>query len=82
MNGLYKRVLKGAYPPIDRSYSQSLVKVLQSMLRVEPNLRPSCAQILQMEVVIQKARELGMDIDDSASNEPASRGGNRGELPE
>lgn len=32
MNGLYKRVLKGSYPPIDRSYSQDLVKVLQAML--------------------------------------------------
>lgn len=37
MNGLYKRVLKGVYPPIDRSYSTDLVKVLQSMLRVDAN---------------------------------------------
>ena len=43
MNGLYKRVLKGAYPPIDRSYSSDLASVLQAMLRVDPNLRPSCS---------------------------------------
>ena len=41
MNGLYKRVLKGAYPPIDRAFSSSLSKVLATMLRVDANLRPS-----------------------------------------
>jgi NIMA (never in mitosis gene a)-related kinase 1/4/5 len=42
MNGLYKRVLKGHYPPIDpKHYSKSLQSVIASMLCVDANLRPS-----------------------------------------
>lgn len=51
MNGLYKRVLKGAYPPIDRHYSTELTKVIAALLRTDCNLRPSCAQILDMDFV-------------------------------
>ena len=33
MNGLYKRVLKGAYPPLDpRQYTKSLSNVVAKML--------------------------------------------------
>ena len=64
MNGLYKRVLKGAYPPIDRSYSNELGMVLQAMLRVDPNLRPSCSQILELDPTKLKAKELGINIED------------------
>ena len=64
MNGLYKRVLKGAYPPIDRSYSNELGMVLQAMLRVDPNLRPSCSQILELDPTKLKAKELGINIKD------------------
>ena len=60
MNGLYKRVLKGQYPPIDRSYSSDLSKVLAAMLRVDHKLRPSCAEILDMEGVQNKCEELGI----------------------
>lgn len=58
MNGLYKRVLKGQYPPIDKGYSQSLTKVLAAMLRVEPKLRPSCQEILDTDSVVSKCNEL------------------------
>ena len=66
MNGLYKRVLKGQYPPIDRQYSQELAKVLAAMLRVDSNLRPSCAEILETDNVQEKCAALG--IDTSAEN--------------
>ena len=36
MNGLYKRVLRGEYPPISRSYSWELAKVISGMLKVDP----------------------------------------------
>jgi NIMA (never in mitosis gene a)-related kinase len=32
MNGLYKRVLKGAYPPIDNKYSSDIKTVISRML--------------------------------------------------
>lgn len=52
MNGLYKRVLKGSYPPIDpKHYSKSLQTVIAKMLCVDPNLRPSSKQILEYEAV-------------------------------
>jgi NIMA (never in mitosis gene a)-related kinase len=36
MNGLYKRVLKGDYPPISKDYSRELAKVIAGMLKVDP----------------------------------------------
>ena len=42
MNGLYKRVLKGAYPEIPKKYTKDLADVIMRMLSVEPRLRPSC----------------------------------------
>ena len=42
MNGLFKRVTKGAYPPIGPNYSPELAQVVAKMLQVEPKNRPSC----------------------------------------
>ena len=51
MNGLYKRVLKGAYPEIPKKYTKDLGDVIMRLLSVEPKLRPSCQQILDMPQV-------------------------------
>lgn len=80
MNGLYKRVLRGQYPPIDKSYSPELAKVLAAMLRVEPKQRPSCAQILEFDYVLKKCAQLGISCDDEyfdANEHPGSREGGR-----
>ena len=42
MNGLYKRVLKGAYPEVPKKYTKDLADVIMRFLSVEPKLRPSC----------------------------------------
>ena len=55
MNGLYKRVLKGAYPPISHNYSESLQKIVALMLKVNPRERPDCAEILKHNIVKNKA---------------------------
>jgi len=34
------------------------------MLRVDPNLRPSCSQILELDPTKLKAKELGINIED------------------
>jgi len=73
MNGLYKRVLKGAYPPIDRAFSSSLNKTLAAMLRVEPNLRPSSKQLLELDFVRSKCEELGISLDDNELGASANR---------
>ena len=49
MNGLYKRVLKGAYPEIPKKYTKDLADVITKFLTVEPKLRPSCEGILNLE---------------------------------
>lgn len=51
MNGLYKRVLKGAYPEIPKKYTKDLSDVIMRMLSVEARLRPSCEQLLEMDQV-------------------------------
>lgn len=47
MNGLYKKVCKGAYPEIPKKYTKELADVIQKMLNVQSKLRPSCAQLLE-----------------------------------
>lgn len=51
MNGLFKRVTKGAYPPIGPNYSPEIAQIVQRMLTVEAKLRPSCDQILGMKSI-------------------------------
>lgn len=46
MNGLFKRVTKGIYPPIGPNYSNELAQVVAKMLQVDPKFRPNCDQIL------------------------------------
>ena len=42
MNGLYKRVLKGVYPSIDKQFSSDMKTVIARMLQVNAKDRPSC----------------------------------------
>jgi NIMA (never in mitosis gene a)-related kinase len=52
MEGLYKKILKGVYPRINlHLYSEDLAAVVKAMLAVNPDLRPSCQQILDMTEV-------------------------------
>ena len=58
MNGLYKRVLKGAYPEVPKKYTKDLADVIMRLLSVEPKLRPSCQQILDMPQVRKRMAKL------------------------
>jgi len=62
MNGLFKRVCKGAYPPIGNNYSPELASVVARCLQVNPKDRPSCDQILEMKNVIAKAKEFKIPL--------------------
>ena len=61
MNGLYKRVLKGAYPEIPKKYTKDLADVIMRLLSVESKLRPTCQQILDMAQVRKRAIKIFPD---------------------
>ena len=51
MNGLYKKVLKGAYPEIPKKYTKDLADVIMKMLSVDSKMRPNCSEILELEQI-------------------------------
>lgn len=53
MEGLYKKVIKGEYNSIPKSFSIELSHVIYGMLQVNPNYRFSCAQILSLPSVVK-----------------------------
>lgn len=46
MQGLCRKVMKGQYPPIPKTYSKDLSTIIAQLLRVKPDERPSCEQIM------------------------------------
>jgi NIMA (never in mitosis gene a)-related kinase len=58
MNGLYKRVLQGKYPPISHNFSKDLANVIAKLLTVEAKDRPSMKDVLKMAVIQKKSKEL------------------------
>lgn len=58
MNGLFKWVTKGVYPPIGPSYSPEISQIVNRMLAVDAKSRPSCEQILNMKIVQDKIKSL------------------------
>ena len=51
MDGLYNKVIKGNYPKISDKYSNDLSLIVNLLIRVDPNARPSCEQILKLNVI-------------------------------
>ena len=45
MNGLFKKVTDGKFDDPPKMYSIELVKLITSMIKVNPKDRPSCEQI-------------------------------------
>ena len=58
MNGLYKKVLKGAYPEIPNKYTKDLADVIMRLLSVEAKLRPSCSHILESDLIQRRMAKL------------------------
>ena len=61
MNGLFKKVTKGVYPPIGSAYSPEIGQVVNRMLGVDAKSRPSCEQILNMKIVQDKIKALKVE---------------------
>ena len=51
MEKLYNKVIKGQYGKISDRYSDDIKEMIKFMLKVNPKERPSCAQILNHELV-------------------------------
>ena len=61
MDGLYKKVIKGAYTKIGDNVSKQIAQIIKSMLQVNPSNRPDASQLLNS--MRSKAEELGIDIE-------------------
>ena len=48
MDGLYKKVLKGAYPRIPPAYSNDLEKLIAKCLKIDPKNRPTAKELLKI----------------------------------
>mmetsp|Transcript_95404 Transcript_95404/g.199603 ORF Transcript_95404/g.199603 Transcript_95404/m.199603 type:complete len:623 (-) Transcript_95404:268-2136(-) len=62
MEGLYRKVLRGQYPPIPSHYSKELSGVIAEMLQVNARYRPSASEMLLLPFVQKRAQELGVSI--------------------
>lgn len=51
MQALVQKILKGAYPPIHSSYSPNLSKLIESMLKIDPQHRPNVNQLVQLDYI-------------------------------
>ena len=54
MEGLYKKVIKGVYNKIPEKFSNDLFTVVQFLLQVNPDNRPSCEQILNHPIIVNR----------------------------
>ena len=53
---------KGVYPRIPKTYSKDLAYLIKMLLQVNPNSRPGCEDLLNLPMIIQKAKKLCPDI--------------------
>ncbi len=54
MEGLFNKVIKGVYGKIPQRFSRDLNFILNSLLQVNPSNRPSCEDILKLQVIQNK----------------------------
>lgn len=61
MNSLYKRVIKGVYEEPPAVYSRDIKKLINSMLVVKSESRPSCEQILNSKEFQAAVKRYSLD---------------------
>ena len=54
MEGLYKKVIEGNVMRIPGKFTNDLYKIIQLLLQVKPEKRPSCAEILQNHIILKR----------------------------
>jgi NIMA (never in mitosis gene a)-related kinase len=65
MNGLFKRVLKGQYPPIPSHYSMDMRSLIKTLLQVTAQSRPDTAAVLELPFVVKRYRKYFLKEDGS-----------------
>ena len=67
MEGLYNKVIKGQYGKLSDKFSNDLAELIKMLLKVNPNERPSCGQILKSDIVKKRLEyfqaQSGLDVD-------------------
>ena len=54
MEGLYKKVIEGRFNRIPNKFTNDLFKIVQLLLQVSPEKRPSCAEILKNPIILRR----------------------------
>lgn len=62
MAGLMRQIIRGQYVPLNSEYSQSLRKLVDQCLTLDPKRRPNCAEILQQPIIRQAAVAFFTDL--------------------
>ena len=60
MEGLYRKVMKGKYPEINKQYSNKFDFIISNMLQLKPEDRPTTGDILKLPEVVEKIEELNI----------------------
>lgn len=58
MEGLFKSVTLGVYPPINQKYSKELAHMIKLMLQQKPKSRPSAQKIFSSALIQKKIEQL------------------------
>ena len=68
MEGLYNKIIKGQYPKISDKYSSDLAQVIDLLLKVRPEDRPSCQCILKHTLILKRIEyfqaQAGIEFED------------------
>ena len=54
MEGLYKKVMEGKVCRIPNKFTNDLYKIVQCLLQVKPEKRPSCSEILSNPIIVKR----------------------------
>ena len=54
MEGLYKKVIQGRFNRIPNKFTNDLFKIVQYLLQVSPEKRPSCTEILNNPIILKR----------------------------
>ena len=58
MNGLFNKIQKGTYPKIDKKLSKDMSLLISMLLKVNPDHRPNCEELLNMNMIRQRAKNI------------------------
>lgn len=67
MKTLFNRVVKGTYPRIPSHFSKDLSNIIEALLAVDPDVRPSADDIIGMSVFHK--RRVDIHVEESSEDE-------------